>query len=212
MYEWDMERVSTAIKKQRELAGALRSMTSFFNWEPLKSGLREVQALWSKVFTLTPAKPHFQNELLDCMLQSPVLIATSKYGLMGTLAYDPDTAQPWRLILGEKHLEPTAVLPQYLVWCFPDREIKISLRRDAPTPARQVRFTVKGHSMLASSMPWYWIGYNMLNDVPFYNLWSMEPDELEFINWQDVLAVFDQIEEHFDAQNLVPSINLYDDE
>ena len=36
--------------------------------------------------------------------------------------------------------------------------------------------------MLASSMPWYWIGYNMLNDVPFYNLWSMEPGELEFIN------------------------------
>ena len=38
------------------------------------------------------------------------------------------------------------------------------------------------------------------------------PQELEFINWQDVLAVFDAIEEHFDSQNMVPQINLYDDE
>ena len=65
--------------------------------------------------------------------------------------------------------------------------------------------------MLASSMPWYWIGYNMLNDVPFYNLWSMEPDELEFINWQDVSGVFDQIEEHFSSDNLLPTMNDYGD-
>lgn len=212
MYEWDMERVAAALRKQREVASALRSMTSFFHWEPLKAGIADVLTRWSKVFPLQAFKPHYQNELLDCMLQAPVLLATSKSGLAGVLEHDASVAQSWKLVMGGKRLEPTAVLPQHLVWCFPDREIKIALRRDAPAPSRHVRFTVKGSSMVARTMPWYWVGYNMLNDVPFYSLWSIEPSELEFINWQDVLAVFDQIEAHFGTDSLVPRINLYDDE
>jgi hypothetical protein len=211
MYEWDMERVARALKKQREVAARLQSMTSLFHWEPLKADVAEVLARWSDVFPLRPFTPHFQNTMLECVLQAPMLLATSRLGISGELQHDPGEPQPWSLLLGGRQLQPTTVLAQHLVWCFPDREIKITLRRDAPAPSRQMRFTLTGNSMVARTMPWFWLGYNMLSNVPFYSLWSIDPPELEFINWQDVLAVFDQIEEHFDGQNLVPQINLYDD-
>jgi hypothetical protein len=214
MFKWDMELVSRALKKQRLFEAKLKTLVSMFTWEENRRELHTVKRCWKKVFAGDAANipEHFQNTMLDCHFQSPVLLATSRRGITGTLLHDRSYTHSWSLQLGAQHLEPTTVHSQYLIWCFPDREIKIALRRDAPTEMEKVRFTLKGNDGIAPTMPWYWIGYNMLLDDPFYNLWSIPLNNLEFINWKDILGVFDQIEEHFSSKNLIPQLNLYDDE
>ena len=212
MFEWDMPSVAAALRQQRKLHARLRSLATLFAWGAVREGLRELRALWARVFPARPVLRHYQNTLLDCRLQSPVLFAASARGITGYLEHAEGDRRAWTLTLGaQRRMEPTALHAQYLIWCFPDREIKIALRRDAPIAQSRVRFTLKGHGddEVVRDMPWFWLGYNMTLDLPFYNLWCVPVDELEFINWQDVSGVFDAIEEHFSSANLLPTLNDY---
>jgi len=214
MFKWNMELVSRALKKQKQFANKLCTLVCIFKWESLKHELKVVKKTWKKVFENSPPfKNNYQSMLLDCYFQSPILLATSRNGILGLLKHDKHYANTWVLQLGSQQLEPTNVHSQYLIWCFPDREIKIALRRDAPIDMPEVRFTLQGNNnkTVISKMPWYWIGYNMIADIPFYNLWSVSTDEFEFINWKDILGILDQIEEHFSCENLFPKMNVYDE-
>jgi hypothetical protein len=41
-----------------------------------------------------------------------------------------------------------------------------------------------------------------VSNLPFYNVWSALPCRLEFVNREDLLALFDIVEEHFRPKRL----------
>ena len=49
-------------------------------------------------------------------------------------------------------------------------------------------------------------------NTPFYNLWSVVAEKLEFVNREDLMALFDQIEDHFATNELQPETNWYIDD
>ena len=156
--------------------------------------------LWRKAFpTLadTSREACEQGELVRCQWSCPTVIATSKHSLIAEFVYEDST---WLLVIGPNRIEPTFVHLQYLVWCFPDRGIKVALQRDVRPSANEVRvkLAIEGHAQRATP-PHFWMGYNMTLNVPFHNLWSV-PSEIEFVNANDLLVLFKQIELHFADQ------------
>lgn len=218
MYEWDMERVAAALQQQRLLARSLHQMYMLFEWETTKDEMRTLLTKWKEVFGGDAgAAPdsgthgekgvldHHQNTMMNCRVQAPNLLATSRESLIGS--FHCDAHGEWALQLKGSRLQPTYVHAQYFIWCFPDKQIKLALRRDIPVLPDRIDFTLKGNDRPETPI-WFWLGYNFIGNLPFYNLWSVVVHQLEFVNREDLLALFAQIEDHFRANDLQPELNL----
>jgi hypothetical protein len=208
MYTWDMEAVAAALRQQRLLRASLQQMYMLFEWPECQRECATLLEKWQAVFANTnhTVAPYYQNTILDCRVQAPNLLATSRESLIGS--FECDDHGEWGLRLKGTLLGPTYVHAQYYIWCFPDRQIKLALRRDTPTVPNEFGFTLQGNDRPQTPI-WYWLGYNFLANLPFYNLWSVVTEKLEFVNREDLLALFEQIEDHFASNELQPETNLY---
>lgn len=211
MYTWDMEAVAVALRHQRLLKTSLHQMYMLFEWSKCKEEFVQLVEKWKAVFANTnnTVAPYYQNTILECRVQAPNLLATSRHSIIG--AFECDDHGEWGLRLKDSRLSPTYVHPQYYIWCFPDRQIKLALRRDTPTVPSQFNFTLQGNDRKQTPI-WYWLGYNFMANTPFYNLWSVVAEKLEFVNREDLMALFDQIEDHFATNELQPETNWYIDD
>lgn len=222
MYEWDMEKVALALQQQRHIARTLTQMYMLFEWDTTHTELEQLFTLWKDVFTTPqpdhqqatggthdpspPVVEHYQNTVMECRVQAPNLLATSRDSLIGS--FHCDSHGDWSLKLQGSTLLPTYVHAQYFIWCFPDKQIKFALRRDTPVLPDRIDFTLQGNDRPQTPI-WFWLGYNFVGNLPFYNLWSVVIHKLEFVNREDLLALFEQVEDHFTAQDLQPETNLY---
>ena len=205
MYEWDMEHVATALDQQRLLERSLTQMYMLFEWETMKTGLHTLMDKWKGVFADlldTPTRgahantPElYQNTVLQCRVQSPNLLAASRDSLIGYFTCNEQG--DWALNLKGHALHPTYIHAQYFIWCFPDKHIKFALRRDTPLLPNRIDFTLKGNHSNETPV-WYWLGYNLMHNLPFYNLWSLPIDRLEFVNREDLLALCGVVRGHFE--------------
>lgn len=191
MYEWDMGLVSRALTQQQALRTLLGQFSAMFEWDRVRRGLDTLFESWQDVFrescgegtgepsanAITQAA-HYQHTLVQCRLNAPELLVTSKQSLIGSLHCDERGA--WTLRISGVAYCPTYTHPQYFIWCFPEKQFKLSLRRDVPQTPHAIPFTVRGDSC-AGTPVWYWLGYNFLCNLPFYNLWSAVPCRLEFV-------------------------------
>jgi len=207
MYEWDMCKVADALKQQRFIRQKLWQMHTLFEWSSVLKETTELWDRWKLVFENDcKVIEHYQNTSFKCSLQAPSLLATSRDSLIGHFACDPHGN--WTLNLKGTAVLPTYTHPQYFIWCFPDKQIKFALRRDTPVLPNKIDFTLQGNDMRHTPI-WYWLGYNFIGNSPFYNFWSVVINKLEFINREDMLSLFEQIDEHFEHQELQPETNLY---
>lgn len=213
MYEWDMELVAAALGQQHTLERSLNQMYMLFEWETMKDGLRKLADKWKTVFgdvlggaagaagaaggpTDRDTPEHYQNTILNCRVQSPNMLATSRDSLIGHCSCNEHG--DWSLHLKGHALRPTYVHAQYFIWCFPDKHVKFSLRRDTPLLPNRIDFTLKGNRSTDTPI-WYWLGYNLMHNLPFYNVWSMPIDRLEFVNREDLLALFGVVRGYFEG-------------
>lgn len=208
MYEWDMVMVASALKQQRLVRTSLTSLHTLFDWPAVQRELNKWLVLWMDVFAAdrVPVTDNGVNGMLRCRWKSPTVLMTSRDSLIG--AFECDTHGQWRLRLKGSSVGPTYVHPQYYIWCFPDKQIKISLRKDVPVVPSKVDFTLQGNDSPHTPI-WYWLGYNFIGNSPFYNVWSVPVNKLEFVNREDVLSLFEEVEGHFEATTLQPDTNLY---
>ena len=208
MYSWDMAAVATALHEQRLLKASMHQMHMLFEWKECQKIMEKLLNKWKAVFECTndSVQPFYQNKILECRIQAPNLLATSRESIIG--AFECDEKGEWSLKLQGTSIGPSYIHAQYYIWCFPDRQLKLALRRDTPTTPNKVEFTLQGNDQ-AKTPIWYWLGYNFMTNLPFYNLWSVNVDKLEFVNREDLMALFEQIEDHFQTENLQPETNLY---
>jgi hypothetical protein len=207
MYEWDMQKVALALKQQRLIRGSLTQMHIFFEWDTVLKEVQALGALWRDVFADdAPVDGRHPNSVLQCALQPPQLLATSQQSLVGAFECDPHGE--WTLNLQGTKVAHTYVHAQYFIWCFPDKQVKLSLRRDTPAVPNRIEFALEGNDQRKTPI-WHWLGYNFIGNSPFYNIWSIIANKLEFINREDLLSMFELIEEHFEAHELQPETNLY---
>lgn len=207
MYEWDMVKVAGALKQQRLIRNQLWEMHTLFEWPTILKEMEELWALWKHVFENDcKVIEHYQNTIFKCKLQAPSLLATSRNSVIGF--FHCDSHGDWTLNIKGNAVSPTYIHPQYFIWCFPDKQMKFSLRRDTPVLPNKIDFTLQGNDMKQTPI-WYWLGYNFIGNSPFYNFWSVIIKTLEFINREDLLSLFEQIDEHFEHKELQPETNLY---
>ena len=184
-----------------------------FDWDNVRRTLGTLFELWKDVFrescqgeaagepahSAVERAEQYQGALVQCRLHAPELLLTSRDSQIGSLCCDEHGAWTLRMC-GVTH-RPTFAHPQYFIWCFPEKQFKLSLRRDTPQTPHGIDFTVRGDSC-ATTPVWYWLGYNFVSNLPFYNVWSALPCRLEFVNREDLLALFDIVEEHFRPKRL----------
>lgn len=208
MYEWDMVKVASALMEQRLIRKSLTQLHILFDWKTVQDKLGIWLKCWKEVFATdrSPVVDHYANTVLQCRWQAPNVLMTSRESLIGT--FECDTHGQWHVKLRGQLIAPTYVHPQYYIWCFPDKQIKIALRKDVPVIPNKVEFTLQGNDTPKTPI-WYWLGYNFIGNSPFYNIWSINTHKLEFINREDILSMFDEIEDHFEANELQPETNLY---
>lgn len=208
MYEWDMLKVASALKQQRIVRRSLTELHILFDWSAIQKELGTWLTLWKDVFAgdQMPVVDHYANTVLQCKWQAPNVLMTSRESLIGVFECDPHGQ--WNLKLRGNLVAPTFVHAQYYIWCFPDKQIKIALRKDVPVVPNRVEFTLQGNDSPKTPI-WYWLGYNFIGNSPFYNVWSILVNKLEFINREDILSMFEEVEEHFEATELQPETNLY---
>ena len=208
MYEWDMMKVSSALKQQRIIRRAMLQLSTLFDWDNMQKEMDTWLKLWKDVFQEDHQKvvDYYQNTVLKCSLQSPNLLATSRESLIGCFECDPHGQ--WNLKLRGSRIAPTFVHAQYFIWCFPDKQIKLALRKDVPIVPSTIDFTLQGNDHSQTPI-WYWLGYNFIGNSPFYNVWSVHVPSLEFVNREDILSLFEDVEDHFEARELQPETNLY---
>lgn len=208
MYEWDMVKVASALKQQRLVRTSLTALHTLFDWPAVQKELDTWQMLWKEMFAgdRIPVADNHKNALLRCRWKAPTVLMTSRESLIG--AFECDAHGQWLLKLHGNRVAPTYVHAQYYIWCFPDKQIKIALRKDVPTVPNTVDFTLQGNDSPHTPI-WYWLGYNFIGNSPFYNMWSIMVHKLEFINREDVLSMFEEVEDHFEATEMQPETNLY---
>ena len=196
MFEWDLQIVGRALRQQRQMIKTINRMAALWDWKNVRTMFGDLLLLWRKAFpTLadTSLEACEQGQLVKCQWSYPTVIATSSRSLLAEFVYE-DSA--WLLVVGANRVEPTFVHIQYLIWCFPDRGIKIALQRDVIPSGNDVRLklAIEGHAQ--RSPPHFYMGFNMAMNVPFHNLWSV-CSTIEFVNANDLLVLFKQIELHF---------------
>ena len=204
MHEWDMEKVGAAIHYQHVVKQSLYRLTSMFEWDDIKCSLRNLMDKWCAVFDGMDDNPnnhHSVGTYLHCRLQAPQFLATSRDSHIGSLHCDEHGE--WTLHIMGVTYQPSYAHAQYFIWCFPEKQIKFSLRRDTPTHPDTIDFTIKGNDC-AQTPVWFWLGYNFMGNLPFYNWWSVCVNTLEFVNRGDLLELFDILENHFQISNLDP--------
>lgn len=207
MYEWDMCKVAKALKQQRLIRRKLLQMHTLFDWSTVLTEMEHLMDVWKDVFVDDcQVIDNYQGHMLQCKLQAPQLLITSRISIIGYLQCD--SHGQWTLNIQGTTILPTFVHPQYFVWCFPDKQLKCALRRDTPVLPSKIDFTLRGNDTPQTPI-WFWLGYNFLGNLPFYNIWSVDIRQLEFINREDILALFEQVEDHFEHQELQPETNLY---
>ena len=161
-----------------------------------------------------------QARRLRCRLQFPTVIGTSRESIIGT--FERVRVQPLHqegsesveggvtvsdvvLRLSGQVIRPTYIHPQYYIWCFPDKECKLALRREweepvsgerrcgaVSLPRYPVRFELVGTRPVPPRAT-YWIGYQLFENLPAFNLWSLHPSSSEPLNRDDLLAIFSAI-------------------
>ena len=207
MKSWDLRKVAPALKKQRELVRTLHQLSSIFEWDAVRAAVQSLKAAWQKNFDAVDEQKYLCTTL-SCRFQSPVLLATSRDALIGEFHFSTEGPTECALRIGQQHLEPTCTHAQYWIWCFPDKEIKISLRRDCAMQPSVVRFALAANKQ-PTTPAWFWLGYNMVLNNPFYNFFCIEPQMLEFVNAMDLVNIAEHIEETFQEKNITGEANLY---
>ena len=208
MYEWDMSKVASALKQQRRIRHKLIKMHTLFDWETLKDMMREWLNMWAHVFGQENRKKchEYQQNTIQCIKHVPDFFGTTDSAMMGNIIFEQEGL--CSLELHGQMVSPTYTHMQYFIWCFPDRSIKIALRRDTQLYNKKQPFSIERNNPQHTPI-WYWLGYNFIGNSPYFNIWCIDVDTLEFINREDILSMFEQIEEHFDMQELHPEMNLY---
>lgn len=198
MYEWDLLQVGRALRMQRQIVREINQMASLWMWDDIRTHFGRLLLLWRQAFpgTLsdTSVDANDQRAKIQCDWTYPTILATSSQSLIVHLMYEDDL---WHLEIGREKVAPTFVHIQYLIWCFPDRHIKIAVQRDVlpATSGARVKLVIEGHAM-PTTPAHFWMGFNMIANTPFFNLWSV-PSKIDFVNANDLLVLFKQIEMHF---------------
>lgn len=194
MHDWDLQTAARALKQQRLIVNQINAMSSLWCWEDIQKQFTTLQMLWRKAFPVldgTAIDANNQRQTVKSRWTYPTLIATSSASMFVELVYEDSG---WLLMINSKKIAPNFVHVQYLIWCLPDREIKIALQRDVLPTRNEERVTIALEgSALASTPAHFWLGYNMITNVPFCNLWTI-PSRVDFVNANDLLVVFKQIE------------------